>query len=128
MGANEFEKNEQDEQNCVADIISQILNQRKPQVTDNHIEHALGSLLNEDGGPIRYNMTNLAFEIKNKDSNGRAILHRAAMDHKPDEMEQILREYTKRPGRLDVNEPDEYGNTALILSCVIDPIDEKKEE
>lgn len=59
--------------------------------------------LNDERVNVRHNLSNLAYEIKNKDTNGRAILHKAAMDHKPDDMKQILREYTKRPGRLDVN-------------------------
>lgn len=82
------------------------------------------NVLNDEEGNVRHNLTNLAYQIKNKDSNGRAILHRAAMDHKPADIKQILREYTKRPGRLDVNQPDEYGNTPLILSCVFNPKDE----
>ncbi len=41
-----------------------------------------------------------------------------------DRLSQILREYTKRQGKLDVNDPDSYGNTALILSCVFNPIDD----
>ena len=98
------------------------MNSRKPKVTDLHLEDEYGANKDSETG-IKYNLTNLAFEIKNKDSNGRAILPRAAFDHKNDEMEQILREYTKRPGILDVNEVDWYGNTALILSCLNEPSD-----
>jgi ankyrin repeat protein len=107
----------------MGDLISQILNSRKPKVTDTYIEEMQGNNKDSETG-IKYTLTNLAFEIKNKDSNGRAILHRAAFDHKNDEMEQILREYTKRPGILDVNEVDWYGNTALILACINKPEDE----
>ena len=84
MDLNEFEQKEREELRCVAEIISQVLCERKPEVTDNNLEQAM---LNEDDGRVKFYMTNLAFEIQNKDSNGRAILHRTAMDHKPDEME-----------------------------------------
>jgi len=87
----------------MGDLISQILNSRKPKVTDVYVEELYGSNNKENESGIKYNLTNLAFEIKNKDSNGRAILHRVAFDHKNDEMEQILREYKKRPGILDLN-------------------------
>ena len=62
-----------------------------------------------------------SFEIKFKDSNGRNIIHRSALEQRHSALEQVFRNLenvTEEAIKSLLEQKDKYGNTALGLACV----------
>lgn len=63
----------------------------------------------------------MGFEIRNKDLNGRSIVHRAAFDQQHNQMNEVISALKSMPildMQREIELPDKYGNTALMLACI----------
>jgi hypothetical protein len=63
----------------------------------------------------------MIFELKNIDSYGRSILHKASLEHRYRELKEILETLFYKMSTEDLGpiwKKDNFGNTALILACI----------
>lgn len=104
-------------QQAAEEIGMMILNSRKISLKDD----PLGNVT--QGKQVSKNSlkNNMKFEILNKDANGRSIVHRAAFDQQSNQMNEVISALTPlspEERRKEIESPDKYGNTALMLACI----------
>jgi len=76
----------------------------------------------------------MIFELKNINEAGRSILHRAALNHKSEEMGEVLKtifEQQVKDNLPPITKNDIFGNTPLALACIkrslIENLNDRKE-